>query len=77
MTVTKALGLPRDCLAGTSRSKFLDDVLSLSPWENVIQRSPEFLLEVKMSQNTPITFATATRITISAQILDGQMQVPF
>jgi len=52
-------------------------VLSLSPWENVIQRSPEFLLEVKMSQNTPITFATATRITISGQILDGQMQVPF
>lgn len=81
MTVTKALGLPRDCLAGMSRSEFLDRVPRVSSWESVIRRSPEVVLEVKMSQNTPITHSTATRITVSGQILqcvcngqNGQVQ---
>lgn len=77
MTVTKALGLPRDCLAGMSRSESLDRVPRVSSWESVIRRSPEVVLEVKMSQNTPITLATctATKITISGHMLHRQIQV--
>lgn len=67
MTVTKAFGLPRDCLAGMTRSEFLDRVPRVASWESVIQRSPEVVLEVKMSLNTQITLSMATVISLCLQ----------